>query len=100
MQAQKSLSSISSDRGLWIAQYRQEIYERDRFSDREGLRKEAREEGLAEGRAEGIKQGKELGKTETEIKFIKNALEMGFSVSQIIKLSGLTEAEINSYRQK
>ena len=73
-----------------------EIYERDRFSDREGLRKEAREEGLAEG----IKQGKELGKTETEIKFIKNALEMGFSVSQIIKLSGLPEAEIKSYRQK
>ncbi len=96
MQAQKSLSSISSDRDLWIAQYRQEIYERDRFSDREGLRKEAREEGLAEG----IKQGKELGKTETEIKFIKNALEMGFSVSQIIKLSGLPEAEIKSYRQK
>lgn len=37
MQAQKSLSSISSDRDLWIAQYWQEIYERDRFSDREGL---------------------------------------------------------------
>lgn len=32
MQAQKSLSSISANRDLWIAQYRQEIADRDRRS--------------------------------------------------------------------
>jgi len=32
MQAQKSLSSISADRDLWIAQYRQEMADRDKRS--------------------------------------------------------------------
>ena len=32
MQAQKSLSSISKNRGLWIAQFRQDVYETDRIS--------------------------------------------------------------------
>ncbi len=32
MQTRKSLSAISADRELWIAQYRQEIFERDRIS--------------------------------------------------------------------
>ena len=37
MQAQKSLSNISANRDLWIAQYRQELLERDRRSGLEAL---------------------------------------------------------------
>lgn len=44
MNAQSVLSSISSDRGLWLAQYHAEVRERDRISN------------LEEGRAEGIKK--------------------------------------------
>ncbi len=32
MQAQKSLSSISADRDLWLTQYHLELHERDRIS--------------------------------------------------------------------
>lgn len=40
MQAQKSLSSISADRDLWIAQYRQEIFERDMRSSKKWKQRE------------------------------------------------------------
>lgn len=42
MQAQKSLSSISANRDLWMAQYRQELAERDRFSGLQAARKEVK----------------------------------------------------------
>lgn len=32
MQAQKTLSSISANRDLWLEEYRYEVYERDRQS--------------------------------------------------------------------
>ena len=40
MNAQKSLSSISANRVLWIAQYHQELHERDRFSGLEAARRD------------------------------------------------------------
>ena len=49
MQAQKSLSSISADRDLWIAQYRQEMAERDHFSSLAAVRREGHSEGLQDG---------------------------------------------------
>ncbi|MCR5125653.1 MAG: hypothetical protein K6B43_10755 [Treponema sp.] len=52
MNAQSVLSSISSDRGLWLAQYHAEVRERDRISNME----EAKAEARAEGNAEGIKK--------------------------------------------
>ena len=42
MQAQKSLSSISANRDLWMAQYRQKLAERDRFSGFQVARKEVK----------------------------------------------------------
>ena len=42
MNAQKSLSAISGDRDLWIAQYREEIFERDRISGLTAARREGR----------------------------------------------------------
>lgn len=47
MQAQKSLSSISNDRDLWIAQYRQDIYETDRISGLYAAEKRGEKRGAA-----------------------------------------------------
>ena len=58
MQAQKSLSSISADRDLWIAQYRQEMAERDHFSSLAAVRREGHKEGHREGLQDGIKAGR------------------------------------------
>ena len=44
MNAQKSLSSISANRDLWIAQYHQELHERDRFSGLEAARRDGERE--------------------------------------------------------
>lgn len=51
MEAKKSLSSISGDRSNWIAQYRQEIFERDIISGKEA----SRLEGMAQQKAEDEK---------------------------------------------
>ena len=78
MNAQKSLSSISANRDLWIAQYHQELHERDRISGLEA----AHRKGLDEGRRE------------EKIQSAKNALSMGFSSAQASKITGLSEEEI------
>ena len=78
MNAQKSLSSISANRDLWIAQYHQELHERDRIS------------GLTAARQEGHKDGVRDGK----IQSAKNALSMGLSPIQAAKITGLSEEEI------
>lgn len=79
MQAQKSLSSISANRDLWMAQYRQELAERDRFS------------GLQAARKEGLKEGME--------KTARNALSMGIPVEQVSKITGLTEDEVRALQK-
>ena len=80
MQAQKSLSSISEDRSVWIAQYRQEMFERDRIS---GLYA-ARQEGLEEGLKEGLKST------------ARSMLADGVSAAQIAKWTGLSPETIAS----
>ena len=74
MNAQKSLSSISANRDLWIAQYHQELHERDRIS------------GLEAAHNNGVRDGK--------IQSAKNALSMGLSPAQVSKITGLSEEEI------
>ena len=76
MQAQKSLSSISEDRSVWIAQYRQEMFERDRIS------------GLYAARQEGLEEG--LKAT------ARSMLADGVSASQIAKWTGLSPESIAS----
>ena len=114
MQAQKSLSSISADRDLWFAQYRQEIFERDRISSmnaslREGMEKglaegrakglaEGREKGLAEGRAKGLAEGREKGLAEGKKEIAKTMLDGGMEIRQISLFTGLSEEEIEALR--
>ena len=96
MQAQKSLSSISSNRELWFAQYRQEIAEIDRISALNAMHREGLELGRAEGRAEGLKLGIAEGRNEAKIELIKNALKLGLSLQQVAQISGLSEEEIKN----
>ena len=46
MKAQKSLSSISASRDLWVAQYRRELAERDHFSGLEAARRKGHKDGV------------------------------------------------------
>ncbi|MCR5125513.1 MAG: PD-(D/E)XK nuclease family transposase [Treponema sp.] len=64
MNAQNVLSSISSDRALWLQQYHAEIRERDRLSDLAGAREKAIKEGLAEGMEKGLAEGRATGLAE------------------------------------
>ena len=82
MNAQKSLSSISANRDLWIAQYHQELHDRDRIS---GLNA-AHRRGLDEGRKEGLADGVRMT--------ARNLLALGMSVETIAKATGLSENEI------
>ena len=90
MQAQKSLSSISSSRELWLAQYRQEIFERDRISSMEAAQKEGLEMGYEKGMERGIEKGIEKNKIETAL----SALKLGLSIEQIATITGLPRSEI------
>ena len=80
MQAKKSLSNISKNKELWIAQWKQESFERD---IRSGLNA-AMQQGIAQGLQQGIAQ------------VAKNMLESGIPLEQISKLTGLSETELQS----
>ncbi|MBR0032385.1 MAG: Rpn family recombination-promoting nuclease/putative transposase [Treponema sp.] len=85
MQAQKSLSSISADKDFWIAQFRQEIFERDRISSLSAMRKEGLEEGLAQGRKE---KAVETARTLLSMRTLTK--------EQIAKATGLSVEEVES----
>ena len=87
MQARKSLSSISADRDLWIAQYRQEMFERDHFSSLEA----ARDEGLNEGRKEGMNAGLEKGKNEKALSLARKYMSMGHSAREAAAFAEIDE---------
>lgn len=80
MQAQKSLSSISANRDLWIAQYRQELFDRDRLS------------GLSAAKKEGMR--------EKSIESAKTALSLGLPADQIVKITGLSMGEIKKLKME
>ena len=117
MAAQEALTTISTDRDLWIWQMRQEDFERDRISgltaaEQKGLkrgREEGLSEGLKQGLSEGRKQGREQGRSEgreegisqTKLENARNLLAMnvltheqiaqavGLSVEKIDELAGI-----------
>ena len=80
MQAKKSLSNISKNKELWIAQWKQESFERD---IRSGLNA-AMQQGMTQGIQQGITQ------------VAKNMLSAGIPLEQISKLTGLSETELQS----
>ena len=87
MNARKSLSSISANQDLWIAQYRQELFERDRRSSISAAKREGRMEGRAEGRLEGSMT--------RAIESAQKMLADGIPATQIAKWTGLSAEEIS-----
>ncbi len=83
MNAQSVLSSISSDRGLWLAQYHAEVRERDRISNMEEAKALAKEEGRAEGREEGRAEGNAEG-----IKKLAALIQSGLSLDDALRKLG------------
>ena len=86
MQARKSLSSISANRDLWIAQYRQEVADRDRRSGLSAALRKGIEQGLAKGKEEGRLEGK----YETARQMLSDRIQ----VEQIARWTGLSLSEI------
>ena len=92
MQAKKSLSNISKNKELWIAQWKQESFERD---IRSGLNA-AMQQGIAQGLQQGIAQGMTQGIQQGITQVAKNMLSTGIPLEQISKLTGLSETELQS----
>lgn len=92
MQAQKSLSSISANRDLWIAQYRQEIADRDKRSSLNAVAKKGLEQGMRQGLEQGMKQGLEKAKCETAMQMLADNIP----ISQIARWTGLSVSEIEA----
>ena len=55
-----------------------------------------KEVGREEGREEGIRSGRQEGEYQAEMVTAQNLLEMGLSIEQIAKATGLTENDIRN----
>ena len=62
---------------------------------KEGIEKGIKQ-GIKEGRVQGIEEGLAEGEKNKAFEIAKNAKQMGLSLEQIIKLTGLTKEEIES----
>ena len=60
-------------------------------------REEGREEGIKRGRKEGRQEGRQEGEYQAKLATAQNLLEMGLSIEQIAKATGLTESEFRSH---
>ena len=100
MQAKKSLSNISKNKALWIAQWKQESFERDIRSGLNAAMQQGIAQGIQQGIAQGLQQGIAQGMTQGIQQGIpqvaKNMLSTGIPLEQISKLTGLSAAEIQS----
>jgi predicted transposase/invertase (TIGR01784 family) len=59
-------------------------------------RKEGRKEGREEGREEGRIEGEEIGMKKAKIEMALSAKRLSLSISDIMKMTGLSKAEIES----
>ena len=79
MNAKQSLSSISENQDLWVAQYRQEIMERDYNS------------GMSAAENRGIKKGIAVGEERAKLEAARNMLTKNLlSFEDISEYTGLS----------
>ena len=94
------LDHISEDLHTWAVNLSREKFERDRISSLTY----ARERGLKKGRKQGMKKGLKRGRAEgSHLKAIETAsnfLQMGFSIEQVAKGTGLPIAEVQEIQSK
>ena len=77
MNAKQSLSSISTDRDLWVEQFHQEIHDRDYRS------------GIAAAEDRGIAIGVEQGRSEAKLEAARNMLADNMPESTVAKYTDL-----------
>jgi predicted transposase YdaD len=63
-------------------------------------KREGKQEGIAIGRQEGIALGKQEGVWEEKLNLAKQAIEEGLEISLIMRLTGLSESEIERLRKR
>ena len=96
MQAKKSLSNISKNKELWIAQWKQESFERDIRSGLNAAMQQGIAQGIQQGITQGLQQGIAQGIQQGITQVAKNMLSTGIPLEQISKLTGLSETELQS----
>ena len=64
----------------------------------EDERSEARREGLAEGRSAGLAEGRAEGSYQAKVETAKNLIEIGLSIENIAKTTGLSREEIEKIK--
>ena len=88
MSAQQTLSSISANRDLWLEEYRQEVFERDRISNIE----EGEERGFKLGLQRGIEQGIQRGIQQGLVTLAKKYMASGHSAEEA---AAFAEIDVN-----
>ena len=92
MQAQKTLSSISTNRDLWLEEYRYEVFERDRQSSIEAGEERGFKIGLQQGIQQGMQQGIQQGMQQGLITLAKKHMAKGFTAE---KAAEFAEIDVN-----
>ena len=98
--AKSVLHIMSKDEELKRLAELKEKWERDEISAQKAWKEdglaEGRAEGRIKGRAEGRAEGIEQGKTLKSIEIAKRLKNKGYSMNEIIEITGLTQKEINN----
>ncbi len=101
MNAQKSLSNISANKDYWIAQYRQEIRERDYRSGLSAAERRGLQQGIQRGLQQGIQQGLLQGTKNAALANARNLLSMHLgTIEQISQACGLSVEEVRALAEK
>ena len=108
MNAKTALTDISEDERNWWIQNSYDIARRDREEEMQntlarGLargRAEGEALGLARGEERGLVRGRAEGEQKAKLEMVRNALDMGLTLEQTAKLTGLSEEVIRSQCSK
>ena len=96
--AGERLMSISQDERERAVFRSRRMYQTDLQSDLATAEDRGRATGKAEGIAEGRLAGKAEGIAERNFEIARNALQMGMSIDDIVKLTGLAHDEIKGLK--
>ena len=61
-------------------------------------REKGRQEGIQEGMQKGMQQGIQLGGKEARLEIARNMLESGLDRASVMKMTGLSEEDLNQIR--
>ena len=108
MNAKTALTDISEDERNWWIQNSYDIARRDREEEMQntlarGLargRAEGEALGLARGEERGLVRGRAEGEQKAKLEMVRNALDMGLTLEQTAKLTGLSEEVVRSQCSK